>query len=53
VQIVVRGEKSTGKTMLTKLLSGFLFDSKYNPSKPGEMEKVCVPWAAGGKLIES
>jgi hypothetical protein len=48
VNIVVRGERSTGKTMLTKLLSGGMFDIKYNPSKAGETEKFCVPWAAGG-----
>ncbi len=48
VNIVVRGERGTGKTMLTKLLTGGVFDVKYTPSKAGETERFCVPWAAGG-----
>ena len=38
--------------MLTKLLSGGVFDLKYNASKAGETERFCVPWAAGGKFCE-
>ena len=47
VKIVVRGERETGKTTITKLLSGGLFESKYTQSKPGEVETVTVQWGAG------
>eukprot|EP00288_Rhodomonas_lens_P008440 CAMPEP_0177717526 /NCGR_PEP_ID=MMETSP0484_2-20121128/15091_1 /TAXON_ID=354590 /ORGANISM="Rhodomonas lens, Strain RHODO" /LENGTH=292 /DNA_ID=CAMNT_0019229631 /DNA_START=169 /DNA_END=1044 /DNA_ORIENTATION=+ len=47
VKVVVRGERETGKTTLTKLLSGGVFDPKYTQSKPGEVETVTVQWGAG------
>ena len=50
VKVVVRGERETGKTTLTKLLSGGLFDTKYTPSKPGEVETSTVQWGAGRKF---
>ena len=47
LRLVLRGEKETGKTSITKLLSGNLFDPVYKASDPSKPEEVTVPWAAG------
>ena len=47
LRVVLRGEKETGKTTITKLLSGHLFDPAYKASDPAKPEEVTVPWAAG------
>ena len=47
LRLVLRGEKETGKTTITRLLSGHLFDPAYKASDPAKAEEVTVPWAAG------
>ena len=47
LRLVLRGEKETGKTSITRLLSGHLFESEYKASDPSKPEEVTVPWAAG------